>query len=443
MAAHHGTWLFEAHWANAIDKLNVGTRIHKTMIKRILRALFGTGSVDRPFHEGQQPAATTRSGTSDREQHPRLDVTAGTRTETEVYENDFMGNQIAVRGSPFRIVVGARTDTTDTSDRHFRFYRGIELVREGRVPRPIEQADLLADGRFCLLLPSRDDAVGNEVWFFDATGKQVKTTFIPGHVSFVRLQNSWSILIAADDVITHLTLEPLVQRCHFNVPWGFSPTDGAICNDGSIHLRDGDRGVFRFQSDGTFVDHAAWRRRFLETSSGELVYRMIHTEYTECAEAASRWTSEQCAEAVRWLDLALTRGIADSYSIKRSDVFTLKANLLRHSGDVASAEKAEAGAEECKDGFRVIDEAEMVLKRGQLSDEDVTRQLALLAKAADYPRIRQYPNYFSKLLRFRGELFAMRGMRTEAIRALEEALALNPKVGCKRQLESLRRQVQP
>ena len=109
-----------------------------------------------------------------------------------------------------------------------------------------------------------------------------------------------------------------------------------------------------------------------------------------------------------------------------------------YSGDFLDAQKYKDAKLNSTDDFTAIREAEELLKDPSLTVEKVREILAIVSSAL--PRVGKFhPHWKATALKVQGLAHEKLGEPKKAIKAYQEAIALNPKVGVKRKLDALRK----
>jgi len=258
---------------------------------------------------------------------------------------------------------------------------------------------------------------------------------------FKIVEEGASLFWGVDNAIRKTDIASRTDAFEFSVPHRVYPSDGIIDLENSIVLlKDSDRGYYRFGFDGSFLDFESWFNNSASNCDGESLYLLI-LETSRLQKEST--TTEDYTNAALCLEEALRRGIQESYSIKVSDVYTYLSSVYRMIGYSERALDAERKASDTLDGFRRIDRAASQFEKlGEPPDLHAARSiLDDLGKVKPAERIFDYPNYSVRLFRTKGAIHELLGEPLEAIEAYERALQINSKIGCKRDLEKLRKQL--
>ena len=348
--------------------------------------------------------------------------------------NDFWGPKEHSPSGEWTLAHG-RTDDED-EDRLYRLLRNEQVVARGKVPSRITSCSIANSGHFALEL-YKPDPDRTEIWFFLPDGRQYSSVYLNKFLSFFSIQDEGTeILTSYDESVVLLNVSPMSLRLSIPRPPDFLPTSGCLDGD-CILLCDWTGGPYRFARDGTFLDHPRWLEAFVAKSDGERLFLKVR----QMTRNTLDWTSADFLNAARWVEEALRRGIHNSFHTKVADAYSTIAWLRDKGGDTCGAEAARELAEENEDGFRVVDDIGKTIEAMTSSGDKEAIQHALvrLTRAEASERLSEYPSYYGRLFRFKGELCLALKQFDQAERSFVTALEINPKVGCKRQLDKIRR----
>lgn len=323
----------------------------------------------------------------------------------------------------------------------FILLRSGEIALEASTDEQIWEAAVDNFGNFALSFWFSDHAARtNEslINFYRLDGEEfARLSFAPGVDLYGLYQNGDSVLLGVGSKIVWRMIEPNVEKLSFQPPKRFHVTAADLSTDGFVLLWDCDHGPYRFTAEGEFVDYKEWQGAFLESASGEDIYYLLE----EICRTTDGWCEDEYANAARWIEIALERGIEESYTTKKEKVFRLLARLRQGAGNVDGSKEAIELSEEWSDGFRVIDGLSRSLEGllGNGDSAELSEALRNLERAELYPRLSDSPSYYGRLFRYRGEILAALSRKSEAIAAFQRALEIDPKVGCKRKLAILRK----
>lgn len=298
--------------------------------------------------------------------------------------DDFCGSAAHSPSGEWTIAHGIPLDSNETEDRHYRLLRGERIVSNGKLSRRIDSASICDSGHFALSFEGDGDSNDTAVWFFRPDGKQYTSINAPGFLAFFTLlQDGKQLLFSYDSKVLLLDLSPVWQRVMFSLPSFFYPQDGSFTGD-TVFLHDRSGGPYRFATDGTFVDRAEWLGRYSAIADGQTLFNL----YRNLSGSYAGWTQEDFLNAAGWIEEALRRGIQDSFSLKRADVYSLLASLKTKGGDLSGADDARRLVEENEDGFRVVDQIATSIKQLiEANDQDaIKKAIFRLTRAEQYER---------------------------------------------------------
>jgi tetratricopeptide (TPR) repeat protein len=369
-----------------------------------------------------------------------------------VYVGDFWGDGERSPSGEFTVAHGILLGGKEAADRHFVLLRRERSMfrreRERLIYRGTLGGQLVIDsvtvddaGNFCLQTYIIGGGRGQTLLFFHATGEQYASIFVHQHAYFVQLeQNGAHVLFATTEKVFLLNVLPTHTVAAFDLPRHFYARQGTVDYAARrIYLTDSNVGQsYSFDFAGKFLDEERWFRDFVARAKPQSVYYAVRDRYLR----ADDWTPEQYREAANQIEIALGRGIEDSFHLKRADVLTFLGVLRRLAGGEARAAQAATAAEAVMDGFRFVDSIDRRIDEiiREADGAAIRQQLQQLTNAETYPRLDHYPNYFGRLFKLKGSLFLALGERENAIAAFRRALEINPRVGCKRMLQSLENQ---
>lgn len=351
--------------------------------------------------------------------------------------DDFCGSAEHSPSGEWTITHGILLDSNETEDRHFRVLRHGKVIAKGKIGQRIDRGSIADSGHFALSFYSDEKTGGTPIWFFHADGKQYTSIHAPGFVTFFSIQaGGQQLLFSYDEKLFLLDLSPVWQRLAFDLPHRFYPESGFV-SDGFVYLSDRTGGPYRFSEAGLFMDHSKWLERFAAQADGETLF-LTFRQMTSNTEG---WSSSDYSNAAGWIEEAIRRGIKNSFHVKVADAYSTLAWLKDKAGDAQGAAQARALQETNEDGFRVVDSIEEQIKElSSSTDKDrISNAIQRLTRAASYERISEYPNYYGRLFRFMGELYVALGDLQSAEQAFTRALSINPKVGCKKQLDKIQK----
>jgi len=355
----------------------------------------------------------------------------------QIHVGEFCGTASRSPSAQYTVAHGIYLDRNDTEDKHFILMDGERVIHQGRLRQRIESASVDDEGHFCLEQSAASETAKTRLLFFDRDGAQYGTVYAPDYVTFFRLQDQGrSVLLSYGQKLFLLSVSPTRVIFSFEVPPRFYATDGYLDQTtDDVLVADGDRGLFRFSRSGEFCDHTQWLPTFMASCDGPTLYSTIR----DLSDKAQGWTPDDYRNAAGWIREALRRGIDDTFHLSRSDVYAFLAALCTAAGDEDGHAEALDKQDDSLDGFRLVDSTDERIKAILASQDSVAivAELRRLDRAEAYPRLSTYPNYFGRLYKLRGELYLALGESDRAIDAFRRAIQINPKVGCKRQLDKL------
>ena len=339
----------------------------------------------------------------------------------------------------YNIAYGWSIIEKKTAPHAFVLLRGGEVTLEGSAGEQIWDAVVDNHGNFALSFSFSDpDSRKAEtlIIFYRLNGEEFARLDFDCPVDLFGLyENGDSVLLGIKQKIVWRMISPDVEKLSFQPPKRFYVTAADLNGEGFVLLWDSDHGPYRFTAEGEFVDYDEWQQRFLESASGTEVYFLLK----EICRTTDNWSQVDYRNAARWIDIALERGIEESFTTKKANVYRLLARLKQAAGEVEASNEAIKLGDKWTDGFRVIDGLSHSLQE-LLDNGDsaaLSEALRTLNNAESYPRLADSPHYYGRLFRCRGEILAALSRKSEAIAALEHALKIDPKVGCKRLLAKL------
>lgn len=366
----------------------------------------------------------------------RIALRSVERHGDRVYIGDFTGSVCDSPSHLFSVAWGMFSNHASREEKHFALLQGSNVVTQGSVSRPILDGRCSDRGYFALQV--QGDTGKATVLLFGPNGEQYHSWQFEELQDFYDISEDGNFLFRMTENTIHYT-DVLTKKDLFSFPFydRFSSIGARLDADGqTVFMRDAyDMGWYRFSTTGTFLDEARWLNDYIKTCNGVCLYVLIR----ERQERQGICSAEDVEYYAFWIEEALRRGIEDSFCLKVADVYSYLATLYRLAGKTDAAEMADWKAEQSLDGFRLVGRAvSQVSEIGDPPNEQVAHRLiADLDRAAQTPKLHQYPNYKGKLYRTKGEILERIGEKEGAITAYRMALEANPKAGCIKRLEKL------
>lgn len=189
------------------------------------------------------------------------------------------------------------------------------------------------------------------------------------------------------------------------------PYNGAISRDGRFAV---------VQTANSPFDEDASRLALFDLDAGALLFKVENrTGWTD------RYTIDSAAR-VLWLHYEKRQSGRSEYSYD-------------FAGRFREADEWERGAVDRENGFELFARVHALLAQDCVTAETRSEAIRLLRLALK--RFGKYDNWIAKTWRRIGELQEENGCRKEAMRAYEQALKLDPKVGVKQRLAKMRNRV--
>ncbi len=305
----------------------------------------------------------------------------------------------------------------------------------GEVASRIYEGKVSDTGRFALHLTGKTNQ--STVRFFEPNGQEFGSKQFRDGLLFFDLSADGRLLFwNSRDDLRCMDLSTMEEAFQFQLEARFSPTAAKLDTDGvTVLLQHRDKGWYRFDQRGNFLDKEKWLLDFMQDCDGVTLCNIIGDLYTKQGVK----NADEARTYAQWVEESLRRGIADSYYFKVSSVYEFLAKLHTAAGDLDKAACAKEDAEQHLDGFALVDRAVSRFKEiGNPPNQELARQLISdLERATKTERLSEYPNYVGKLYRTKGELLELLGENDGAIAAYQKALDANPQAGCKKQLERL------
>ncbi len=305
----------------------------------------------------------------------------------------------------------------------------------GEVASRIYEGRATDTGRFALHLIGKTNQ--STIRFFESNGQEFGSKQFRDGLLFFDLSADGRLLFwNSRDDLRCMDLATMEEAFHFQLEPRFSPTAVKLDADGAtVLLQHRDKGWYRFDQNGSFLDREKWLLDFMQDCDGLTLCKIVGELYTK--QGAK--DADEARTYAQWTEESLRRGIADSQYFKVSSVYEFLAKLHTESGDLDKATLAKEEAERHLDGFALVDRALSRVKGiGNPPNQELARQLVSdLERATATPRLLEYPNYVGKLYRTKGEILELLCETDGAIAAYQKALEANPQAGCKKQLERL------
>lgn len=238
---------------------------------------------------------------------------------------------------------------------HFKLLKDGAPLIQASVNFEITSTGVDDCGNFCLALEKRRKRTTSKLLFYKQNGTLYGCLSFKDCVPFFKIEaQGQSVLIhqfCSETVeLWEIALEKRLSA--ITLPRHFSFRSARLDADSNeVLIEDASCQFFRFSLLGQFLDQAIWLNKFLETCDGVTLYHVI----SDIHSASEDWTREEFASAAAWLEIGITRGIEDTFTLKRSEVFSLLTSLYKSAGDAANSEDAGRRCLEATDGFSLVD----------------------------------------------------------------------------------------
>lgn len=230
------------------------------------------------------------------------------------------------------------------------------------------------------------------------------------------------------------------------------PTNGSVSDNGFFALEDwlfgADlSGVFYvFSPAGEIILTRTFTANILNSAiSDNGLFAACHTAGGN-TEDSNRLVFFDVASACEIFSLQSSTERPNSYEFdedKRELIVCFKdLGKFRYScsGEFLDAQAYKDAKLNCTNDFTAIREAEDLLKDPSLSEEKIREILAIIISAK--PRVEKiHPHWKATALKVQGLAHEKLGETKKAIKAYQEAIALNPKVGVKRKMDALKKKI--
>ena len=305
----------------------------------------------------------------------------------------------------------------------------------GEIGLRIYEGKAADNGRFALHLIGKTNQ--STLRLFESNGQElVSKQFREGLIFFDLSSNGQFLFWNSRDNLFCVELPSMTSVFQFQLEPRFNPTAVKWDSDSTnVLVQCRGKEWYRFEQTGAFLDKERWFLDYIKDCDGQSLCQIVSDLYKK--QGAK--DAEEAKTYAEWIEDALRRGIADSYSFKVSQVYEFLATLYDQVGDQSKMSFAKEEAEKRLDGFTLVERAMSRFKEiGNPPNQTLARQLIDdLERATQTPRLLEYPNFVGKLYRTKGEIFELLEENEAAATAYQKALEANPQAGCKKQLEHL------
>lgn len=357
------------------------------------------------------------------------------KSGSQIFVGEFVGSCFDSPSGHFSIGWYCTKSRGRMDDKNFVLTMGGTPVVWGEVTSRIYEGKVSDAGRFALHLIGKTNQ--STVRFYESNGQEFGAKQFRDGLRFFDLSADGRLMFwnSADEFYC-VDLSTMDETFHFQIEPRFDATAARLDADGAaVLLQHRNKGWYRFGQNGNFLDKEKWLLDYIQDCDGLTLCKIIGELYTRQGMKAA----DEARTYAQWIEESLRRGITDSYFFKVSPVYEFLAKLHTEAGDLDKAALAKGEAERHLDGFALVDRAiSRVNEIGDPPNQELARELVSdLDRATKTQKLLEFPDYFGRLYRTKGEILELLGENDGAIVAYQKALEANPQAGCKKQLERL------